>query len=75
MLIIRFIILFWVITRIDLHALVLKTHLFPHSVRAAAVFPPLSETLRFSSCLFKAPPSKYQVCSDLLNNTSLSQHQ
>ena len=59
MLLFRFIILFGVTTGIDLHTLILKNKsvlsccpLLQHYVF------PLSETLNFSSCLFKAPSSQ-----------------
>ena len=47
MLIFRYINLFWVTTRIALHAVMLK-------IQLQLCIPPLSETL----CLFKAPPSQ-----------------
>ena len=37
--------------------------------------PPLSDMLRFRSCVFKVPPPpKYLVCSDWSAHTRLSQH-
>ena len=38
------------------------------------VFPALSETLCFSSCLFKAPPPDYSVAFDWSRHTCLTQH-
>lgn len=58
MLSLRFIILFWVNTRIGLQALVLKKHIsFSHCPVPQHCIPPLPETLHFSSCLFKPPSS------------------
>ena len=48
MLIIRFLVFFWVNTRMRVQALVLRKHI---------IFLPLSEMLCFSSCLFEAPQS------------------
>ena len=39
-----------VTTRVGLHAVMPKKH---------TIFSPLSESLRFSACLFKTPPPKY----------------
>lgn len=36
--------------------------------------PPLSETVCFSTCLFKVPPPEYPVSSDWSPHTGLSQH-
>ena len=36
---------------------------------------PLSETLCFNSCLFKAPPPEYIVSSDWSAQTHLNHHQ
>ena len=52
MLIFKFIILFWITTRVHLHALTPKKH--------TILLPLSSETLGLSSCLFKAtPPENY----------------
>ena len=45
-----------------------------HAKCCCSVLPPLSETLCFSSCLFKAPPSEYPVCSDWSAHARLTQH-
>ena len=75
MLIFRFISLLWFTTGLGLQALVLKNHIsFITLSSAAALYSPSLETLCFSSCLFKAPPPKYPVCSDWSAHTRLSQH-
>ena len=67
-LIIKFFLLFWVTTRIALHVLLLKKHItFLTLASVAALNPPLSEMLCFSSCPFP-------VCSNWSAHTSLSQH-
>ena len=68
---------FGVTARIGLHALVLKknTLVFSYSPILWHCTYPLSETLCFSSCLFKAPRSReYPISSDWPTNTCLTQN-
>lgn len=59
----RFIMAFWVTTRIDLHDLVLKDHIrFLMLSSAAALYSPLSKTLCFCSCLFFLSYNMNNMC-------------
>lgn len=63
--------IFHVTTRICLHVLILKKHLFLQTIKcSSSVF---HLCLR-RSCLFKACPAKYPVSSDWLAHTSLNKN-
>ena len=56
MLILKFLILFWVATRTDLHALMLKKHLVLHTVHCcSSVFPPCLKHSVLAPVPFNAP--------------------
>ena len=52
-----------------------KVHTFSHTVKCCStILPHQSDRLCFSSCLFKAPPPEYPVCSEWSAHICLRHH-